>query len=249
MNDDVVEMLLSNLKTRPASRVRLVGTGEATLHSRFKEIAKEIIEHSKYVTLVTNGHWNKSEMAEIISTLNFGMVEFSIDAGNDIEYFNSRKGKLQKVINNFLDLKAKRDKLQSNTLINVRLMIRPSMKHLEKFYLNKYKKMADSVFVQHITVSRNFDYTKDVFFYKQKKDNSVPKCTLPSKDLEIRFNGDVLLCGPSSRQIGEPGLVAGNILKSSIVKIWNGEIFKNYRTWHKNKTIENLSLCKGCNGF
>lgn len=249
MKEEVSSKLISHLQNKPARRIRIVGTGEPTLHKNFDSISKKLISNSKYVSIVTNGHWEKPDLAKTIANLGFGMVEFSVDAGNEEQFKKSRKGELSRVIDSINNLRSEIKKAKSNTIINVRVMIRPSLQKESSKYIKKYNSIADTAIPQLVTLSRNFEYQEDVFFYVQKKENSIPKCALPFKDLEIRYNGDVLLCGPSSRQIGEPGMVAGNILANSIEEIWTGEVFSNYRKWHRAKQEDKLDLCRGCYGF
>ena len=249
MKDEVASRLLSQLEHQPARRVRLVGTGESTLHKKFTEISKGIIKNSCYVTLVTNGHWEHENMARTLAELDFGMIEFSVDAGDENDFYKSRKGDLNRLIQNMKLLRFYLKENNSKTLVNVRVMIRPSNESKTNQYIKEYRKLAHTAFPQYVTVSRNFKYKEDVYFYTQKMDNSIPRCVLPSKDLEIRYTGDVLLCGPSARQIGEPGMIAGNIMHSTIKEIWNGEVFSNYREWHRKNQNQNLNMCKGCNGF
>lgn len=67
-------------------------------------------------------------------------------------------------------------------------------------------------------------------------------CDRPFYKIYILYNGDVILC--SSDWMRE--IIIGNVAKSSIYEVWNGEKQKQVREAFLNKDLKKLPLCQEC---
>ena len=249
MSNAVFERLLTDLNALRPNRIQLVGNGESTLHPRFGEYITKLADTGKYVSLVTNGQWVKESIAEEVLSAPLDLIEFSIDAGGKEGYELSRiNGSFEVLLANLNRLKELKRKFMSKTMINIRVMLRPSQK--ESFMKESafWKQYADRVMPQYINKINNTEYQDDVFIPIQKNTGEFPKCSMPFKHLEIKYTGQVLMCYYTLYQVGVPGLVIGNVLETTIKDLWNCQIMKDYRMAHRNRLKEKMPVCKGCPG-
>jgi len=76
-----------------------------------------------------------------------------------------------------------------------------------------------------------------------------PKCSLPFRNIQIRANGDIPICQISGSALNKSKrVIAGNIKDNSVNEIWNTGTFQTFRDAHRNRTLEDISICKGCKG-
>lgn len=248
MNEAVFERMLNDLHAMRPRRIQLVGLGESTLHPRFGEYIKRLSQTGGFVSMVTNGQWEKPEViTQILSALD--LVEISIDAGGKEKYEASRiNGSFDHLLANLDKLNAERKRLGSQTLINIRVMLRPSQRGQFQKEYEFWKNYADRVMPQYIVKINNTTYSDDVHIPTQSRHGEFPRCSMPFKHLEVKFTGEVLMCYYTIYQVGIPGLVIGNVLDSSIKELWNSEVMQKYRNAHRGRQTENMPVCKGCPG-
>lgn len=249
MGMSLFKKVIDDLKEIKCNRIQLVGNGESTLHPQFGEIINELAKTKRYISIVTNGQWIKKDIAKLLVTAPVDLVEISVDAGGKEMYEKSRiNGDYDKLINNLTQLKSLRNELKSKTIINIRLMVRPSQ--LKNYYteLQNWKQYADRVMPQYLTKVNNTAYEDDLFTPVQSVNKAFPKCSMPFKHIEIKWTGEVLMCYYTQHQIGAPGLVIGNVKDKTIYELWNCQIMKQYREAHRKRIENNMEVCKGCPG-
>jgi MoaA/NifB/PqqE/SkfB family radical SAM enzyme len=231
-------------------RIRVVGLGEPTLHPEFEPFIQELVAAAPYVSIVTNAHWKRPD--ETIRTLleaPVSLVEISVDSANKADYEKSRLGgHFEQLLANLSLLRETRRTLRSRTIVNIRLMARPSERAIEQDLLAFWRRYADTVMPQYVLERKHLPYVEDVYRPAQFEDSSYPRCSLPFKELTINWNGDVPLCYLSAQQIGEPGLVVGNVQSHSLAEIWSANIMRQYREGHCSRDVSKMPMCKGCSG-
>lgn len=249
MTLEVLNKIVSELKNRKINRIQIVGNGESTLHPQFEYFIKQLTENSRYVSIVTNGQWNKDETAHILLKNNVNLIEFSIDAGGKEGYEASRiNGSFKKLIDNLKKINSLKKEYSSKSIILIRVMFRPSQINNREAEINFWKQYADTVMPQYLNKINGTSYENDLFIPEKKSSESYPKCSLPFYHCEIKWNGNVLMCYYSAFQIGQPGLILGNIKDLSIFDLWNHAILKQYRKAHRTRNNGLMPICKGCPG-
>lgn len=249
MSSELLQKILKDIKQMKPNRIQLVGNGESTLHPEFGTFIKELAATKRYISLVTNGQWIKKEVAHEMLTAPLDLVEISVDIGGKEGYEKSRiNGKYERLIENLEMLMTLKKELKSKTIINIRLMVRPSQMNIYKAEVEFWKKYADKIMPQYLTKINGTDYAEDIFVPVQSKSDRYPKCSMPFKHMEVKWSGEVLMCYYSPYQVGYPGLVVGNVNEESIPALWNSKIMKQYRTAHRKRQKENMEVCKGCQG-
>lgn len=249
MDNDVFTKVISDLSEIRTNRIQIVGNGESTLHPQFGKYISQLAKTGKYISLVTNGQWTRDSVSDEICNASIDLVDFSIDAGGKEGYEKSRiNGRYETVLSNVISLKEKIKQKKVRTIINIRVMTRPSQMPLfekEKLFWKKY---ADRVMPQYVTKINNTTYEEDVFIPIQNKNKTYPKCSMPFKHIEVKWNGDILMCYYTVYQLRYPGLKMGNVLEQSILKLWNCQIMREYREAHRNCVENKMPVCLGCPG-
>jgi MoaA/NifB/PqqE/SkfB family radical SAM enzyme len=86
----------------------------------------------------------------------------------------------------------------------------------------------------------------DAFDAVQRVAAQYPRCTLPFKELTVTWTGDVPLCQFSAAQLGEPGLLLGNLRDVSLAELWQGRLIRDYRVAHRRRDEKSMPMCRGC---
>ncbi len=128
---------------------------------------------------------------------------------------------------------------------------------LGKIYITNYNDLENEnclklsqKYQYHVTY-RNYKDIKWVNragqLYKNKKNKNANKpCLRPSTQLVINWKGNVLLCCNDYYE----KYIFGNVKNESILKIWNSNSFKNYRTILKEKGgRKKIEICKNCDAI
>ena len=250
MSDATFDNLIKHLSASKIDRI-CIGGGEPTLHPKFPEFVYRLASVSKIVTIVTNGHWQSSEITKAMLDSPIDFIEVSVESGSKSDFESTRIGSdFDLVIRNLLELKRLKRELKSKSHINLRLMVRPSQKgKIETDSRKFWKHYADTLMPQYVLQLDEFDAMPDVFLSKQMANNLFPKCGLPFRNIQVRSNGDVPICQISgSSLIREKKVIAGNVNDTPLIDIWRGELFKQYRLGHRTGNHDITPICKGCKG-
>ena len=244
MLEETFANLVKQVKDSRIPRVGLVGNGESTLHPEFSSYLPRLKEATSFLTLTTNMQRVNHDILSA-TVKHVDVVNISVDGGDKQGYEAMRiQGNFEKLLANLQDLNDLKERLRSETVINIRLMLRPSEKDREAELLEFWKARGDIVSRQYIVdFLENSDdgFTAD---YEPKA-----RCTLPAKVLDVHWNGNVPLCSYSETQTGKPdGLVIGNINENTLSDIWQGELIRQYRMGHRQKNPELTLICAGCTG-
>ncbi len=248
MSEEVQQKIINNVKTNSINRIR-IGGGEPTLHPNFSNFCRELSKHTKFLSVVSNGQWVEIDTVKKLIDANFSMIEISVDAGGKELYESSRMGaSFERLQKNLLDLREYKKAAGSKTMIKLRLMLRPSTKEREVAEIKQWKNYCDTVLPQFVMKHPDSNYDSDIFMPYHRYKNTIPRCTMPFKDLQIRVNGNIPYCQVLGSKIQDSEkLIAGNILSSTINEVWNTEI-KKFRNEHRKKIHQLTKVCKGCKG-
>jgi MoaA/NifB/PqqE/SkfB family radical SAM enzyme len=248
MDQLTFDIVLDQIREFRVPRVRVVGNGEATLHPLFCEMIRALAHSCRYLNLVTNAQRLDERMARAILQAPVRLLEISADSDSKHQYERSRvRGNFDTLITNLEMLRKLKKELKSPTLINVRVMMRPSEIKRQHELITFWRRRADVAMPQYL-----HDYTRgndaDVFVHVQKV-GLIPRCSLPTNAMFVHWNGRVPICELSQQQTGIPeGIIAGDIHKQSLREIWNSPLFIQYRTGHRSRRAELTPICRGCVG-
>lgn len=247
MSRETIQNLISPLRTARIGRV-CVGGGEATLHPHFAEFVLSIRQIAKIMTIVTNGQWERPEIAKAMLSTPFDLIEISVDVGGASHYEGSRRGaSFEKLMGNLAFLQQEKKRLKSPSQINIRLMVRPSQRATWKHEKKHWKKYSDTLYPMHLVQPDDVPAQEDLYVSKYGPSGAYPRCTLPFRNIQVRANGDVPLCqiaGSNSNR----RLIVGNVNQTSIPELWNSPLLRQYRTAHRQQDTAAMPNCRGCVG-
>jgi MoaA/NifB/PqqE/SkfB family radical SAM enzyme len=250
MKESTFENLIKELKKSKVDRV-CIGGGEATLHPKFLEFVPKLAEVTKILTIVTNGHWKSEEIPKCLIKSGVNFIEISVECGTREDFEAMRVGSnYDKIISNLIKINELKKQFNSNSHINLRLMVRPSQKgKIESESIKFWQQYCDSIMPQYVMKSQGFETISDVFMPEQMAKDEIPKCTLPFRNIQIRTNGDIPICQVSGSALEkERKVIVGNINTHSLNKVWQEGLFQSYRKAHRERNLEMLEICKGCKG-
>lgn len=246
MSDATFGALLGQLREARVRRVRLVGNGEPTLHPAFPRLLQQLARTVPYVSLVTNGARLTDAVVDALVSAPARLVEVSVEGLDQESYAASRRrGDLLVLQKNLERLRMVRDERRSRMLLLVRLMLRPSQRKLEEELERAWRARADVLMKQYI-VQRAELPKGDAYEPIQRPAGDYPRCTLPFKELDVLWTGEVTLCHFSASQIGEPGLVLGRVQDQSLLQLWMSPTMAGYRAAHRSRDESRMPICKGC---
>jgi radical SAM protein with 4Fe4S-binding SPASM domain len=260
MNMDLYNEIINQFKNWDGGKLKVLKLGmygEPFTSPNFCEmlrIAKEAdiaerIETTTNVSLITK------EICEKLVEYGIDYIRVSIYSPNQEKHYSITNSTIDiKNIYNTLKYiqKLKKEKGVDKPFISAKMLDTYSSENEE--FLNKYKVVADEVYIDkpHNWVAHKEKNFIDSLYSEDKKaqlENDLAEtmsnrvaCPMPFTTLAVRNNGDVSPCCVD--WTGETNL--GNILKTGIKEIWNGEEMYQFRKMQlENRRCENVS-CKNC---
>jgi len=249
MTESTFKRVLYNVEKFGIERVRLIG-GEPTMHPQFGDFAARLAKVTKYLQLVTNAQWKKSELAEAIVRAPIDLIEVSIDAGGRDQYEESRqRASYDLLLSNLKSLSDIKRETGSKSTLNIRLMVRPSNRHTIAQERELYLQWADVVMPQLVIEIKKLNNSDDTFSPLHIVEDKFPVCTLPFKAIEVKWSGDMPLCGPNDYDDKAKRIGLGNINEMTIVEAWRSAPMRQYRNAHRRRNSASMPACKGCQGI
>jgi MoaA/NifB/PqqE/SkfB family radical SAM enzyme len=247
MTDATFARLVDQLRALRVRNLRVIGGGEPTLHPRCAEYLYGLRGIAPFLSLTTNGQRLPEPVCRAALAV-LDVLEISV-AGDDAESFARSRGggDLARVLANLARLRRLRDDTWSRTLIQIRVMVRPSEQRSTDRLLRFWGKHGDVVSTQ--LIQDYFDTDGDAYpAGKPEASRSVyPSCVLPFRMLGVAWNGEVPLCRGSAFQTGtSEGLVLGNINTSTLAELWNGPVIRQYRDGQRKRLEGLMPICRNC---
>jgi MoaA/NifB/PqqE/SkfB family radical SAM enzyme len=240
--------VLEDLKQLGTHRVRVVGSGEPTLHPEFASFIAALCQVTPFVSVLTNAQWRHPQKTiDAMLDAGVGVVEVSLN-GDDKEGYESSRlgGRFERLLENLTMLNDSKRSRRSPAITNIRVMLRPSERAAENRMIAFWRQYADCVMPQYIFALKRSAYRDDVYMPRQWEEGLYPRCSAPFKALNVLWNGDVPLCSFSVEHVGPPGLVIGNVMTDSLSDLWHGDVMRQYREGHYRRDHDKMPICKGC---
>lgn len=249
MSSETFSKFLQNVRELDVNRVHIVGNGEPTLHPEFPFFIQKLSQSVKYVDVVTNGQWSNESIPYELINAAVDRIDISVDAGGKNNYEKSRRGAcFDKLIFNLKKLQEIKRELKASTLINIRLMLRPSQKYKERKLIASWSQFGDIVMRSPLVHLDQIDYDEDIYRVLQEEIQAYPKCIQVFNNISVMWNGDVSMCDFLLYRKGPSAMILGNIHKDSLKELFNCPMMIQYRNGHKNRNLEKIPFCKGCIG-
>jgi len=232
---DLVEKIVSEIKSYDCCSLRLVGLGEPTLHPRFRDVISLITSANIKLELTSNGNIFHIMSLEEILVSGITTLEISID-GSDVTTYEQKR---PEGCHRFLTSKiAGLAELAKNATDKPRIVVRrvvfPNDSEEELRLYNEYWfKYSDSISYNIYTpVGRSTIY------------ENFTKCQSIFSELKIRSTGGVPLCRFQCNF--QPEIELGNIANSSIQELWNSSALNERRNVFLQENWCHIDYCKYC---
>lgn len=246
LSEDTFERVVEEVQRHSIKRVYVVGNGEPTLHPAFCDYIGKLSRVTNILSLTTNLQKITREVAEsIVKDVN--LLNVSLDGADAESYERNRvRGKFTKLIDNFRLLNEIRKESNSNMVINARVMAHPSDEKNLGLIKSFWKQFADIVSIQYVV---DMTGTGGNVYAIQTSIEKYPRCSLPFKQLNVLWNGEVPMCTYYYLQADNPDdFVLGNIRELGLKQLWLSPLIQHYRRAHKKRDVTNMPLCAGCGG-
>ncbi len=248
LREDVLEKIIESLSNQPVDKI-IIGGGEPTLHPKFDAFTRQLKDCTKFLSVVTNGQWTDVRITDALADGTFDLVEVSVDAGGKEEYEKARPGAhYDRLLDNLRMLDLVKRESRSETIIGIRLMVRPSKRKNERQYLRALKQYCDTIFPQYISNPAGMERLDDVYLSVHETKNDFPRCTYPSRALQIKSDGTVPLCSFLGHASPANRILLGNIREQSLQSLWRSPILAEYRDAQRRRDPERMPACRGCLG-
>jgi hypothetical protein len=205
-----------------------------------------------HLTVVSNGHWRKPEVARALVDAPVDLIEVSVEADNQKEFAGSRQGaNFELVLQNLRELRKLRDEAQSRSAIQLRLMMRPSHLGRKLELLRFWRWHADRVMCQYVLrTSEMLAADDDLFLSPFSAGGGIPRCNYPFKCFDVLWDGRIPLCSHYT-QCGKPDVMIGDIRHDTICDLWNSATLQVHRQAHRRRDCSDKALahCSGCMGY
>ena len=248
LREDVLAHTIASLTERPVGKL-MIGGGEPTLHPRFGEYARRLRPCARFLSVVTNGQWSDADITRTLAEGTFDLVEVSVDAGGKEEYEQTRQGASHdRLLANLRALGRVKRSTGSKTIIGIRLMIRPSTREDERRHVESWKPHCDVIFPQYVSRPAGMAHLEDAFVSVHQTREDYPRCTYPSRAMQIKSDGTVPLCSFLGHAPPESRIILGNIREQDLRMLWRHPVLMQYRDAHRRRDPARMPACRGCLG-
>ncbi len=245
---DVLDALVRQLAQTPVNKLH-IGGGEPTMHPQFGGCVRELSRCARFMNIVTNGQWTRDDVFETLASGVFDLIEISVDAGGREAYERSRMGaRFDLLVDNIHRLRQALRAHGAETILGIRVMIRPSTSVEERRHLREWGHLCDVIFPLYVSQPARLPEVPDVFRSVHVVDRSIPRCTHPGRALQIKADGSVPLCCVNGHAAGPERIVLGDIREHSLAELWRHPTLVQYRSAHRSRHDHLMPLCHGCPG-
>jgi radical SAM protein with 4Fe4S-binding SPASM domain len=259
MSFEVLDKIISDCKKKPLKKINLFWMGDSTVDKKMIEkiriIRKELPKVKLYLS--TNAQLLGEKRSRILLDEDLlDVINFDID-GLTKSTFEGIRVKLDfdvvtTNVKYFLKYKKSLKKKYPQTRVTI-IDMKPTKDEVEKF-VSYWKNFADKVDVNHYNTwggtqdELNYDDSHNKTKHQDKLKQSQNEkfdfaCTHPWEEMVIGADGRVGLCC-LDHELNEQ---VGDIKKSSLQDIWQGDVINEYRNKQLRLDYQSIGSCKNCN--
>ncbi len=250
MSMETFDKIIEGLKgfPRPLKMAHLYLRGEPMLNKNLPLMIEKIKKSGTVgsTSITTNALLLDKEMADAlikaeldnirISVISLSSEKYKEDANIDVDF-----NQLVENIKYFYQNK-------TNTHVYVKIADIGLTDEDKKFFYDTFIDYTDEIFIENI--ADNWTDVNPEYVEKYDKGmftdgdliNTAEVCTKIFYSFVVNDNGDVTTC------VGDwqKKFVVGNVHENTLVDIWNGETFNNFRKDHLRFERNKHDVCKGC---
>lgn len=240
MSQDVFEKVIQDSKALlpHLQVVSLTSDGEPLMGSRIAERVATCRKNDlDNVGFASNGSLMREDLAKTLLDAGLAWISFSFDTLDKVRFEQERvRLKFDITLKRILRFIKLRDEGSYQTKINMRYLDYAS----EHKAFDTYREFWEA----HLRDIDEIHYG-DLYDYKAKGNEDGSRdftCTYPLNHILIMQDGTVPLCC----QDWNAQFVFGNVMKDTLVDIWNSQRWKDVRALHRAGRGGDMMICRGC---
>ncbi|MBI2465067.1 SPASM domain-containing protein [Candidatus Shapirobacteria bacterium] len=244
MSRQIFDLVFSKINIYRFKSAVLYHGGEPLISKDLFYMIDKVATISEFVKLNTNGSLMTDEIIEKILLSPLSRIEFSLDGSSVVENNNIRRGSdFLQISNQIIKLLKRKKECGSKVEVVIHNIQVPSRNtDLKVIYSpnNILEKFAD--WTDEIEIKSYYSYMWPEYPGRNKTKSKLIAnfCDHIISTLTIRWNGDVVPCCYDLTSQS----VMGNILESSLEKIWTNSKYNDLRSKIENRTPP--KLCQNC---
>ena len=228
--------------------LHLYKEGEPLLNPNFPKMV-EYAKNSKKINKIsttTNAYLLNEQLSSNIIEAGLDRINISIEGINEEQYFNIANVKIdfQKLVNKITYFYNNKNKCE----VAIKIVGNNLTEDDKKKFYNIFGDISDFIFIENISpawsgfeIDKSIKINKDISIIGDKIKYTYV-CPQIFYSIAINSNGTSSpCCSDWSRY-----LIIGDINKSSLIDIWNGELLKKLRIDMLKKNRIYHSICSGC---
>lgn len=235
MELDLVAKLADEIAGR-VSEVKIIGLGEGALHPELPAVLRTLTRHEIKVRLYTNGTLFERFRPEEIFSWGLDGIVLSIDGLDERSFERLRAGGdyrwTRAALQTFSAARSKRGGANPRIQIRHVIMPRETSDQLAAFKRDWLELGGDTV--KFNALARRYDR-------KRIEDMTRPACRDIRREVHIRWDGRVPLCG-----YGGDREWLGDLRESSLREIWRAPRLNEVRAAHEAGDLTGLPMCRTC---
>jgi len=214
--------------------VKLGGLGEPALHPDLGVMMETLRERRLETILYTNGTLFERYTTSEILKWNLPLLIVSVDGTDERSFERLRVGGKYEVLRKNLATfrRAREHALVPRPEIEIRHVTMPgeTAEQLAEFRRDWLHELGDTV---------RFNYLLPPLERHRLEDPSRPRCRDIARELYIRFDGRVPLCGYHGEWLGD-------LHQSTVDELWHHPRLTDVRRQHEKRDLSQLPFCRTC---
>jgi radical SAM protein with 4Fe4S-binding SPASM domain len=223
--------------------INLAHRGESLLHPHLVEAIAYAKERNLFTRLHTNGSLLSENLSKEIIHSELDRISFSFDGYDKKTYEKIRKGgNFDTTVANILRfLEIKKEARAKKPVTNIEVIDfergdKKGLREAKDLFLGRFRDLP----LDNIVMKEMHNWAGRI--KKEKRGKKYSICPFPWNALIIYWNGEVLPC--TQDFFGD--FIVGDVNKTSLKEIWNGEEMRLLRKKLSERSIEGLKTCSQC---
>jgi radical SAM protein with 4Fe4S-binding SPASM domain len=225
-------------------KVSLYLDGEPLMDKKLPEkIRRMKAAGVKIVNIATNASLLHEKWGKALIDAGLDEIYITIDSLKKDIFEKIRVGlDFDAVYQNTIDLIALRDKMKSDLVIRVNMVLQELNKDEEPAFQEHFQKLVSAQDQVTVRKSHNWASRVDVGNWGDEVDVNGYPCIALWGTCVIHVNGDIPLCCMDTETCHN----LGNVREQSIKDIWIGKIMADFKKMHVDSRRKEISMCDGC---
>jgi radical SAM protein with 4Fe4S-binding SPASM domain len=242
MDLDLFHNVVDQARDAGVQKIAMFLAGEPLLHKDIAAMTKYVVDSGMEARIRTNATLLTADKSEALLDAGLDFLGISFDGDNKKDYESIRIGaNYDEVLENVFNfLRLKKEKGLDKPFVSLQMIKLVDNPHqeIDPDFIEQFAGLPIDEFSP--INPHNWRGEKDDIEQRERGHNYYP-CQFLWSALSITWDGRVVCCADLNGQH-----VLGDIKKSSLLDIWNGESLRHHRQLLRQKRYKELPLCAEC---